>query len=86
MGTSKYTLESVKLLGISMSCDQCDEMFNECIGEVDPDNPGGYEVCQLLWDHCKSQCSGVSSLTREETRVIVKRAYAALLTPPEKAS
>ena len=50
-----------------MSCDQCDEMFQECISEVDPSAPTGYAVCQLLWDHCKAQCKGQGTLTRRDT-------------------
>jgi hypothetical protein len=41
----------------SLSCEQCDEMFQECISEVDPEAPAGYEACQILWDRCKSHCS-----------------------------
>ena len=75
MAKTKYTLDTIDQVIAGMTCEQCDEMFQECIGEVDPDNPGGYEVCQLLWDHCKSQCQGASQLTREQTRAIVKQAY-----------
>jgi hypothetical protein len=81
MANSKYTLESVSNMVLTgMTCEQCDEMFQECIGEVDPDFPGGYEVCQLLWDRCKSECGGTSKLTRADTRIAVKRAYAQALS------
>jgi hypothetical protein len=79
MNQQKYTLSSIEKLATNMTCEQCDEMFQECIAEVDPDSPGGYEVCQLLWDHCKASCGGNPGLTRSETRVIVKNAYASAL-------
>jgi hypothetical protein len=63
-----------------MTCEQCDEMFLECIGEVDPDHPGGYEVCQILWDRCKAQCTGTAKLTRADTRIAIKKAYASTLS------
>jgi hypothetical protein len=50
---------------LSMTCDQCDFFFQECIGEVDPDFPEGYAICQVLWDSCKSDCEGESTLTAE---------------------
>ena len=77
MPNPKYTLEAATtMVTTGMSCEHCDEMFQECINEVDPDNPGGYEVCQILWDRCKSQCVGHSKLTRADTRAAVKSAYA----------
>lgn len=80
MAKLKYSLENMDNLIEGMTCDQCDEMFQACIAEVDPDQPLGYEVCQVLWDHCKSQCNGTSSLTRTDTRQIVKQAYATALS------
>lgn len=80
MHNPKYTLESVvQISATAMTCEQCDEMFRECISEVDPDAPAGYEVCQILWDRCKSNCSGNSSMSRKEARVEIKRAYAKLI-------
>jgi hypothetical protein len=56
MKDPKYTFDSVSSIDVTnMTCEQCDEMFRECIAEVDPDAPLGYEVCQILWDRCKSQ-------------------------------
>jgi hypothetical protein len=79
MPKSKYSLENVQSGAFtSMTCEQCDEMFQECIAEVDPDNPGGYEVCQILWDHCKSDCTGGARLTRDDTRKAIIKAYSLL--------
>jgi hypothetical protein len=78
--SSKYSLKEVQnIVTDGLSCEQCDEMFQECIAEVDPDNPGGYEVCQILWDRCKSQCAGNSQMTRDDARKAVKAAYSRLL-------
>src|SRR5689334_13053024 len=58
---AKYTLQSVNKMTLSgMTCEQCDEMFQECILEVDVDAPVGFEVCQILWDRCKEKCTGSS--------------------------
>lgn len=46
-----------KAADAALSCQQCDEMFQECISEVDPDAPAAYEACQIVWDHCKKNCS-----------------------------
>src|SRR5262249_11333161 len=42
---------------LAMPCETCDEMFQECMGEVEPDFPAGYAVCQVLWDNCKASCT-----------------------------
>ncbi|WP_156897427.1 hypothetical protein [Kosakonia radicincitans] len=57
---------------MDLSCEQCDEMFQECTNEVPPDAPAGYLQCQLLWEACKRQCKGASALTAEEVDRIVR--------------
>ncbi|WP_162302948.1 hypothetical protein [Buttiauxella sp. 3AFRM03] len=57
---------------LGLTCEQCDEMFQECINEVPADSPSGYAICQLLWDDCKKNCQGVSSLTPEDVDRIVR--------------
>src|SRR5271157_2727480 len=50
MASKRYTLETATVRAMEgMTCEQCDEMFQECLAEIDPDYPGGYEVCQILW-------------------------------------
>jgi hypothetical protein len=77
IASKRYTLETAtgKIMD-GMTCEQCDEMFQECMLEVDPEYPGGYEVCQILWDRCKAHCTGTSKLTRAETRAVIKKTYA----------
>ena len=57
----------------NMSCENCDDFFQECIGEVDPDNPSGYAVCQALWDHCKAGCTGNSRFSRADTLALIEK-------------
>lgn len=71
-----YTLQTVMNRNMAgLSCEQCDEMFQECIAGVDPDAPLGYEVCQVLWDRCKNECKGTSNFSKTEIRGLVKKAY-----------
>jgi hypothetical protein len=45
----KYALEMVNGTAMAgMTCQQCDEMFQECVAEVDPDAPLGYEIRNVL--------------------------------------
>lgn len=57
---------------MNLTCEQCDEMFQECTNEVPPDAPAGYLQCQLLWEACKKKCKGTSALTAEEVDRIVR--------------
>lgn len=80
MTEPKFSLANINQLARATStCEQCDEMFLECIGAVDPDGPLGYELCQIIWDQCKADCTGIHKLTRKDTRNAVLSAYAKAL-------